>query len=327
MGDGVTGYDVIGDVHGCAAKLRTLLGELGYRDDGGVYRHPERTAVFVGDLIDRGPEQLEVLQIVKAMADAGAARVAMGNHEFNAICYTIPDPANPGEYLRAHTGQHTEQHRAFLTQLSRAEQRHYLDWFRTLPLWLDLGGLRVVHACWHAPSIRAVLAACGCDRLGAAEHYIEASRKGSPLYAAVETLLKGPEIGVLTPYVDHGGHRRTRARVRWWDSDARTLADIADVRGMRAEDGGDYPPLPATAVDPEHLSYVYADPVPVVYGHYWFEWDANRDDWTERTACVDFSAIRDGGRLVAYRWSGEPVISWRNYQPHTPDVVSEQPSA
>lgn len=327
MADGVTGYDVIGDVHGCAAKLRTLLGELGYRDDGGVYRHPQRTAVFVGDLIDRGPEQLEVLQIVKAMADAGAARVVMGNHEFNAICYTIPDPANPGEYLRAHTIQHTEQHRAFLTQLSPAEQRHYLDWFRTLPLWLDLGGLRVVHACWHAPSIRTVLAACGSDRLGTAGHYIEASRKGSPLYAAVETLLKGPEIGVPTPYVDHGGHRRTRARVRWWDSDARTLADIADVRGMRALDGGDYPPLPDGAVDPEHLSYVYADPVPVVYGHYWFEWDVNRDDWTERTACVDFSAIRDGGRLVAYRWSGEPVISWRNYQPHTPDVVSEQPSA
>ncbi|MDQ1319965.1 MAG: hypothetical protein QG655_1208, partial [Actinomycetota bacterium] len=86
-------YDVIGDVHGCATKLRVLLEQMGYRERHGVYEHPERTAVFVGDLIDRGPEHLEVLSLVKAMADAGTARVAMGNHEFNAICYATPDPA------------------------------------------------------------------------------------------------------------------------------------------------------------------------------------------------------------------------------------------
>lgn len=319
MGIGVAGYDVIGDVHGCATQLRTLLGQLGYREEGGVYRHPTRTAAFVGDLIDRGPEQREVLQIVKAMADAGTARVAMGNHEFNAICYTIPDPANPGDYLRTHSDQHTAQHRAFLTQLSPAEQQHYVDWFTSLPLWLDLGGLRVVHACWHEPSIRTVLDLCGTDRLNSSEHYVEASRPGSPLFEAVETLLKGPEIGVPAPYFDPAGHRRSKARVRWWDADARTLREIADVRGMLGADGAAYPPLPAEDVGPEYLSYGYCDPVPVVYGHYWFQWEANRDDWTDRTACVDFSAIMKGGRLVAYRWAGEAVIDSRNFHPHTAD--------
>ena len=319
-------YDVIGDVHGCATKLRVLLEQMGYRERHRVYEHPERTAVFVGDLIDRGPEHLEVLSLVKAMADAGTARVAMGNHEFNAICYATPDPAKPGEFLREHNDDNTRNHKDFL-ELDDADRRYYLDWFATLPLWLDLDGLRVVHACWHEPSIRTVREACGSDRLETVEHFAEASRKGSALYEAVEILLKGPEIPVPHQYRDHGGKPRDKARLRWWDSDARTLKDLADVRGMKAVGGGDYPPLPPAEVDPEHLSFVYADSVPVIYGHYWFEWEHNRDDWTERTACVDFSAIRDDGRLVAYRWNGEPTIRWENYLPHDPDVVSPLPSA
>ena len=53
-----TGYDVIGDVHGQAGKLEGLLKQMGYElDIKGTYRHPIRTAIFVGDLVDRGPDQ------------------------------------------------------------------------------------------------------------------------------------------------------------------------------------------------------------------------------------------------------------------------------
>ncbi|NBH04061.1 polynucleotide kinase-phosphatase [Amycolatopsis sp. SID8362] len=71
-------FDVIGDVHGCAAELDELLAELGYVD--GV--HPEgRTAVFVGDLVDRGPDTPGVLRRVMAMESSGNALVVCGNHE------------------------------------------------------------------------------------------------------------------------------------------------------------------------------------------------------------------------------------------------------
>ncbi|MEU0535626.1 polynucleotide kinase-phosphatase [Amycolatopsis tolypomycina] len=71
-------FDVIGDVHGCAAELEELLAELGYVD--GV--HPAgRTAVFVGDLVDRGPDTPGVLRRVMAMAASGNALVVCGNHE------------------------------------------------------------------------------------------------------------------------------------------------------------------------------------------------------------------------------------------------------
>jgi hypothetical protein len=96
----MTDLDIIGDVHGCATKLEELLTTLGYtlNDWTGAYWHPERTAIFVGDLVDRGEEQLRVLEDVKRMVDGGSAQVVMGNHEFNAIAYAIEHPAGSGPF-------------------------------------------------------------------------------------------------------------------------------------------------------------------------------------------------------------------------------------
>jgi protein phosphatase len=81
-------FDVIGDVHGCRAELAELLGRLGYelrRDGEGrpVDAEPPagRKAVFVGDLVDRGPDSPGVLRLVMGMAAAGHALVVPGNHE------------------------------------------------------------------------------------------------------------------------------------------------------------------------------------------------------------------------------------------------------
>ena len=78
-------YDIIGDIHGHADALRTLLTKLDYREVQGVFRHPDRMAIFVGDFIDRGPKQLESVTIVRRMVEADTALAVMGNHEFNAI--------------------------------------------------------------------------------------------------------------------------------------------------------------------------------------------------------------------------------------------------
>ncbi|MBU3062775.1 polynucleotide kinase-phosphatase [Nocardia sp. NEAU-G5] len=85
-------FDVIGDVHGCRAELESLLGELGYglcRDDRGRpvdAQHPDgRTAVFVGDLVDRGPDTPGVLRLVMGMIAAGHALCVSGNHEYKLV--------------------------------------------------------------------------------------------------------------------------------------------------------------------------------------------------------------------------------------------------
>jgi protein phosphatase len=85
-------FDIIGDVHGCTDELERLLGELGYevaaRVDGNglaagpTYRHPGgRMAVFLGDLVDRGPRVLDTLRIVRNMVETGSALCVIGNHE------------------------------------------------------------------------------------------------------------------------------------------------------------------------------------------------------------------------------------------------------
>lgn len=102
-------FDIIGDVHGCSSELETLLGRLGYLD--GV--HPEgRTAVFVGDLVDRGPDSPGVLRRVMSMVASGDALCVPGNHE-NKL----------GRYLAGRNVQHTHGLAETIEQLEREDTR------------------------------------------------------------------------------------------------------------------------------------------------------------------------------------------------------------
>jgi protein phosphatase len=81
-------FDIIGDVHGCYDELAALLGKLGYQiaADGRSAAHPEgRTAVFVGDLVDRGPATPAVLRLVMGMTAAGTGFSVTGNHEAKLV--------------------------------------------------------------------------------------------------------------------------------------------------------------------------------------------------------------------------------------------------
>jgi protein phosphatase len=78
-------FDIIGDVHGCCDELEQLLSKLGY-DAAAGWRHPEdRTAVFLGDLVDRGPRIVETLDLVRAMVAAGHALAVPGNHDLKLL--------------------------------------------------------------------------------------------------------------------------------------------------------------------------------------------------------------------------------------------------
>ncbi|MFF8419644.1 polynucleotide kinase-phosphatase [Streptomyces sp. NPDC015680] len=100
-------FDIIGDIHGCSSELESLLGKLGYVDG----THPEgRTAVFVGDLVDRGPDSPGVLRRVMAMVAAGDALCVPGNHE-NKL----------GRYLKGRNVQHTHGLAETIEQLERED--------------------------------------------------------------------------------------------------------------------------------------------------------------------------------------------------------------
>src|ERR1035437_3492567 len=100
--------DFIGDIHGHADKLVGLLKKLGYRIKNGVYFHPTRKVVFVGDYIDRGPQIRETLVIVRKMVESGNAIALMGNHEYNALCFHHWE--REGGPLRKHLSKNVTQH-------------------------------------------------------------------------------------------------------------------------------------------------------------------------------------------------------------------------
>jgi protein phosphatase len=89
-------FDIIGDVHGCCDELEALLQQLGYRATtleahsptwgDRAYAHPEgRKAVFVGDLVDRGPRILDTVRLVRNMTVAGSALCVPGNHDMKLM--------------------------------------------------------------------------------------------------------------------------------------------------------------------------------------------------------------------------------------------------
>ena len=130
-------FDIIGDIHGHADALRRLLVKLEYKELEGVWRHHERTAIFLGDFIDRGPKQVETVMIVRRMVEAGSAQAIMGNHEFNAIAYYLKRPTQARRHLRTHTGKtgkkNLDQHASFLNEVKRQPGLHgeLIEWFLT----------------------------------------------------------------------------------------------------------------------------------------------------------------------------------------------------
>ncbi|HOY22895.1 MAG TPA: metallophosphoesterase, partial [Cellvibrio sp.] len=99
----VEGYDLIGDVHGCAITLERLLQKLGYSKLQGVYQHPKRRIIFLGDIVDRGPHIREAVLLVHSMVQKGSAHMVLGNHEHNALTYCTQFKnlqTNSFEYLR-----------------------------------------------------------------------------------------------------------------------------------------------------------------------------------------------------------------------------------
>jgi polynucleotide kinase-phosphatase len=79
-------FDIVGDVHGCCDELERLLGDLGYVQTDGANRHPDgRKAIFVGDLVDRGPRIVDSVRLVKRMVEAGSALCVPGNHDIKLV--------------------------------------------------------------------------------------------------------------------------------------------------------------------------------------------------------------------------------------------------
>lgn len=278
-----------------------MLEQLGYSDGATGFHHPTRQAVFCGDFIDRGPQIRDVIRIVRTMVGYQGAHAVMGNHEFNAIAFHTKRSDQSGDWFRAHSTRHVRQHQATLDQLDEDELDASLDWFRSLPVALDLGTMRVVHACWDPELIRVLETWLDRDRLGRT-FLSEALDSETSLRRAVERVLKGPEArlpeGVTVR--DKEGHARRQVRIRWFEpTNGHNLGSYAfpateELADVSIPDSVCPCPYPA-------------DAVPLFIGHYWLKSHSN-PLLLPNLACLDLSVAK-GGVLCGYRFNGESALN------------------
>jgi len=281
--------DFIGDIHGHAGELTSLLVKLGYNNNKEYYFHPEgRKVVFVGDFIDRGPQIRATLEIVKSMCDNGTATAVMGNHEYNAILFHTQKKG--GGFYREHGFKEINSHFETLKQFKDDPQEwyEYIEWFKTLPLFIETENYRVVHAFWSQSHVD-FLKSNPIQWNGS--WFEKVTDDSNYEFQLVEELLKGKEHKLPNGYsfLDKDCTTRTESRVKWWHQ----------IEGQILY--GDY--LINCPENLKHKTLEYTpDKIPldkpIFFGHYWLKEDSPTV-MNSNAICLDYSVAKNG-HLVAY---------------------------
>ena len=320
--------DFIGDIHGHYDELCALLQKLGYAESAGAYRYPgnERTAVFLGDYVDRGPKVRETLNLVRAMRDAGTAVALMGNHEFNMLSFWQKNGTGGGHFLhrfkdgflREHSFNKVAIHSRTVSSFVGRKQEFLeaLEFAKTLPLYLESDTFRAQHACFDVDAVAALRReGITCFADGNFDELIarandEDFEYGDSLFVPMSTLLKGPEmeLPVGEHFTDAEGVRRVKTRIAWWLDPAKaTFRELSFQPGVSMD--------VQTEVSPKvrARNFYGENERPVFFGHYWLTGLPKliRDN----VCCLDFSVAgyRGNGRLVAYRFDGEQILDERKF--------------
>jgi hypothetical protein len=302
----LSNFDIIGDIHGYGKELIIVLEKMGYSEKEPYnYAHADgRKVIFIGDYIDRGPEILLTLRIVRTMQENGNAIAIMGNHEFNFLCYNYTN--EEGESFRDQEKK-TEGER-FTDQELGDEITSYLNWMAELPLFFENDVCRCVHAHWDKKSIALIRerGIAKLDREGLLALYAD-----KELLLAYEIVLKGDELEIDEEYqfADKEGKVRKQGRIKWW----------ATEKGTRM--GECFASIPPESIHKPYISkaeefvlHYDHDEKPVFFGHYWMshtEINVQRDN----VCCIDFSVAKEG-LLVGYRFSGEQKLLMENLVHH-----------
>jgi len=299
-------YDIIGDVHGYASLLKKLLLQLGYSKTENGYLHPARKAVFVGDFVNRGPEIRKTLRIVRKMVENENALAILGNHEINAITYYLKD--KDGSPLIKTPGKNFLALYKTINQFAeyQEEWKSHRKWMRELPLYLDLGEIRIVHACWSESAIELlkITESEGKSRNSIFRKVYKKPK--SPLGKCVLKLTKGIDFKMPgdLKIINNKGVSPQSFRMRWWEVPVgKTFEEMSfDSKFVLP----DYE-IPKQVI-PQIVPYPENAPV-VFFGHYCRH--EGPHIIKPNLCCVD-SCVAGTRSLTAYRWNGEKVLDINN---------------
>jgi hypothetical protein len=285
--------DIVGDVHGEIDALNNLLMRLGYAADGS--HRDGRRLVFLGDLVDRGPNSPAVLKKVMALVEAGNAQLVLGNHELNLLRNDEKDGnswwVNPGNI-----GEHPAE------PVRREDKAIMQKFLEAMPIVLEREDLRIVHACWNHEAITTLRSREGDDLslLALYKEYTDQTnqrwsresmaealgqewrgpgkrikdRSWTPVYMPataemdrefqmgnpLRVLTSGEEQETGTPFWA-GGKWRMLERVKWW--------------------------------------HRYDEPTPVIIGHYWRRFSRARTVFSDKYGPDLFAGIEP------HHWMGK----------------------
>lgn len=299
-------YDIIGDVHGHASLLKKLLLKMGYVKINGSFSHPSRKAVFVGDFINRGSEIRKTIKIIRSMVEAGNAFTVLGNHEINAIIFHLKD--KQGSLLVK------EPSKYFLSIFKTVNEysvgslawKEDLKWMRSLPLYLDLGGIRVVHACWSNKAIKVADSIYEDGKIKKKVFRTIHKKTNSEIAKSIWLLTKGVNLKMPSDLrvVNNKGVSPRSIRMRWWDqTKGKTFKQLCFDSKFS---------LPNYTVPKEILpeTYPYPHDAPLIFfGHYC---RGNGSNIIKPNVCCVDSCVTGTGKLTAYQWKGEKVLSMNN---------------
>lgn len=282
--------DFIGDIHGHYTKLTRLLEKLGYwfNPETKLYFHPQnRKIVVLGDFINVGMQNEEVLSFLLRMHQTGNAYIISGNHEyFLALLYhkTLNNKSTFWYYLQR---DYFPLFIAFNNKKSKLEE--YIQWICQLPLFLDFNKTKAVHAIWD-------------------ENFYPFLSENNSVKKMIEFIAVHPEhkenlnkiiMGITFKFKNEKSSKPVFFRYKWWENDK----DIP-VSQMFMHKSELFPKALESEINMEQFKIKFQQE-PVFFGHFNLQGFPYLTSPTK--CCLDFGGAK-GGYLTSYRWDGEEIL-------------------
>ena len=262
--------DVIGDIHGELDALNELLARLGYDQFG---RHPEqRRLVFLGDLIDRGPDSPGVIEKVSGLYFARRAQCILGNHELRLI-NQINKPDN--SWINAELAAKARRNgwEAPMRVAHTLQLRAALTFFSSLPIALVRSDVRLVHACWDPESVAQIPKTAGSwsalfarfrRNINAELKERGWNRKRIARLKSRQPLYVGP------PEVEHVEFSEELSDYFIFEQNAHPLKVLTQGLYSQVKDQAPFwSGYRWQMSDRQQWWHNYQDDTPVIFGHYW----------------------------------------------------------
>jgi hypothetical protein len=297
----MSGYDLIGDLHGRADHLKKLLHTLGYSKS----YHPDgRKIIFMGDYINRGPKQEETLDMVRDLVASGIVEAAlMGNHELSLIRYFHEGTHG---FVRPHTRDNDDYHAGFFQEFPVGSKKldDVVDWMKTLKLYMIRDEFNAVHAYMSEDLLAASRPYLNDDNSLKKDSYdLLDETHCVETFDVFDTLTAGPkyQLPEKAHFIDGAGRLQKVSHLFWWRTENRP-EDV--INGGKLLCPLMDPPDRDRILDfRKSFTAAARGEKPLFIGHYSLMQDVGL--LTPSLACVDYRPT-----VTAYRWNeGDAALS------------------